>query len=71
MKLKILNIIILALAVSACEKIITQKDIQLAIKYCSEREGVFSIGVEDSGFVKYITCKNGDTTNSNEAMKNE
>lgn len=71
MKLKILSLIVLSLAVSACEKIITQKDMQLAVTYCSERGGVFSIGFEDSRLVKYITCKNGDTTNSSKARKHD
>ena len=64
---KLLIVLLSVLLVSACEKIITQKDIELAEKYCDDREGIFSIGVKDDDLVKYITCKNGDSSDSNTA----
>ncbi len=70
-KNKLLAILLSALLVSlsGCGKIIDQKDIQLANDYCSDKEGLFSIEVESSHTVKYITCRNGDKADSNQAMK--
>ena len=59
------------LVISGCSKIVTQKDIALAERYCEKRGGVFSIEVESEITVKYITCRNGDTVNSNKVVNHD
>jgi len=60
----IMLLIIMGL-LSGCSQVVSQKDIELAIKYCEDKGGVFSISVIDTHIEKEITCRNGDSVKSN------
>ena len=62
---KLLIVLLSVLLVSACSKIVTQKDIEQANQYCKDKDGVFSIAVLNEITEIDITCRNGDTISSN------
>lgn len=65
---KLLIVFLSVLLVGACSKVIKQKDIEQANQYCKDKEGVFSISVISEHTERDITCKNGDSINSNSIM---
>lgn len=61
MKLLVLMSVLL---LSSCGDI-TQKDLELAIAYCEDKEGIYKISILSKGAIHFVHCKNGDSVKSN------
>lgn len=65
----VLGLFIISSALNFCEREISQEYLAAGEVYCEDKGGVFSISNKFDGLhLKYI-CRNGESTNSYEAIK--
>ncbi len=67
--MKILCILLCILVVSECSRTVTQQNLQMAETYCKDKGGVFSLMAPNTFLVTTVTCKNGESSNTNEINK--
>ena len=52
-------------ALAGCSTTLDQDEINKALEYCKDKEGLFSIKVYSDSAGYYVTCKNGADEGSN------
>lgn len=63
--MRYLLILISLIVLNGCSKVVTNQDIEIATKYCSDKGGVYSIQLRGDILNQIVNCKNGKSASGN------